>query len=182
MARRYRRRHRYTIARPLKTTKYSNETYASLVDLVTNTLNTRSTASVYVIPDVLGGVLGTRKAKNFTLRICAQETRVIRESETGYKRSMIAFALVYLPEGNLPGSIQYGNGSTSQSLYEPNQNVILSGIVDSTQVYTFKTRLARNLNAGDNITIQFMDLTINDQDNQTILTPLAVTCNYAISF
>lgn len=182
MARRYRRRHRYTIARPLKTTKYSNETYASLVDLTTNTLNTRATASVFVIPNVLGGVLGTRKAKNFTIRICAEQTRAIRSSETLFRRATIAFALVYLPEGNLPGAMHYGSGQTSQSLYEPNQNVILSGIVDSNQVYTFKTRLARNLNAGDNITLEFMDLTINDQDNQTILTPLAVSCNYAISF
>lgn len=182
MARRYRRRHRYTVSRPLKTTKYSSETYATLLDLQATTQNTHATFSVYLIPNAIGGVLGTRKAKNFTLRLCAKETRIITNTETSFTRATIAFALVYVPEGTLPSVVQFGSASSAASLYEPNQNVILNGIIDSNQTYSFKTRLARNLNSGDQVALLLYDLMNVDSANTTISTPVAVTCNYAISF
>lgn len=182
MARRYRRRHRYTVARPLKTTKYSSETYSSLMSLSTSTQNTHASFTLYLIPNAIGGVLGTRKAKNFTLRLCAKESSITSGGTTTFTRATISFALVYVPEGTIPSAVQFGSGLSAASLYEPNQNVILSGLIDSTQVYSFKTRLARNLNSGDQIALLLYDLNVNDGENMTVSTPVAATCNYAISF
>lgn len=180
MARRYRRRHRYTVARPLKTTKYSNETYASSVLLTSSNPGQHGIASLSIIPDVIGGVLGTRKCKNFTLRIYAHETTSLLSGNSTHLRSSVAFALVFIPEGTEASVIQFGSDS-AKSLYEPNQNVILSGLLDSSQVYTFKTRLARNLNAGDKIALVCYDLYV-PQEGATTTTLLAFSCNYAISF
>lgn len=185
MARRYRRRHRYTVARPLKTTKYSNETYTSAFNMIAEDVpvGTHATFSIPIIPQAMGGVLGTRKAKNFTLRICPEATLI--EQKVGgntFERSRVAFALVFVPEGTLPSAIKFGANTSAASLYEPNQNVILSGLVDSTQTYTFKTRLARNINSGDTIALVLYDLISLTADWNSTNTPIAFTCNYAISF
>lgn len=181
MVRRYRRRRRYAVSRPLKTTKYSNETYAATIQLSSSTSGSHGTGSIKVIPDAIGGVLGTRKAKNFTLRIYSHETvRTIQSGSTDL-RSSVFFALVFVPEGTEPSMFNVGDG-TAKSLYEPNQNVILSGIIDSTMVYTFKTRLARNLNAGDSISLLLWDNNYPAESNMSIVTGLAFSCNYAISF
>lgn len=180
MARRYRRRHRYTVSRPLKTTKYSNETYASSVLLSSSTQGQHAVSALSIIPDVIGGVLGTRKCKNFTLRIYAHETTSTVGNTTTNLRSSVAFALVFVPEGTEASVLQFG-AQSAKSLYEPNQNVILSGIIDSSQVYTYKTRLARNLNAGDRIVLVCYDLYVPESGGTTS-TLLAFSCNYAISF
>lgn len=183
MARRYRRRHRYTVARPLKTTKYSNETFCSAVNVTaTGDIGTHGQFSVPIIPSAIGGVLGTRKAKNFTLRLCPEKTLIHNGSTDTFEISRVAFALVFVPEGTTPSDINFGSQASAASLYEPNQNVILSGIVDSRQTYSFKTRLARNLNSGDNIALLFYDLYSVGKAGDNINTPVAFTCNYAISF
>lgn len=184
MARRYRRRHRYTVSRPLKTTKYSNETFTSAINVVASgDIGTHGQFSVPVIPAAIGGVLGTRKAKNFTLRLCAEQTMISPSSGSpGFERARVAFALVFVPEGTTPSDINFGSQASAVSLYEPNQNVILSGIIDSNQTYSFKTRLARNLNSGDNIALLLYDLYSVGKVGDSINTPVAFTCNYAISF
>lgn len=181
MVRRYRRRRRYAVARPLKTAKYSNETYAATIGLRSSTNGQHGTGSVKVIPDAIGGVLGTRKAKNFTLRIYCHETVRTAEDVSTNIRSSVFFALVFVPEGTEPSLFNVGDG-TAKSLYEPNQNVILSSIIDSSQVYTFKTRLARNLNAGDSIMLLLWDNNYPAAANLSMFTSLAFSCNYAISF
>lgn len=188
MARRYRRRHRYTVARPLKTTKYSNETYCSFFNLVgSGGKGTHGIFSVPIIPNAIGGILGTRKAKNFTLRICPEKT--LLDPNTGdesdvvsFERARVAFALVFVPEGTSASPLHFGAGQSAASLYEPNQNVILTGLVSSDQTYSFKTRLARNLNAGDSILLCFYDLYATSTQTEMSNTPIAFTCNYAISF
>ena len=172
MPRRYRRR-RYAIARPVKTAKYSNETYASAA------IETFATANVYyAVPIAQANVLGTRKVKNFTLTICSKAANVADEHQPFF------FALVFLPEGTTPSAINFGTTINQQthavesvSLYEPNQNVIMQGVVDSTQVYRFKTRLARNLNSGDRVILAFRPL-----GNWTAAGLLCYTLNYALSF
>ena len=172
MPRRYRRR-RYAIARPVKTAKYSNETYASAA--ITQFL----TANIYyAVPIAEANVLGTRKVKNFTLTLASKAANAADEHQP------FLFALVFLPEGTSPSIINFGtsvdqttHAVTSLSLYEPNQNVIMSGIVDSTQVYRFKTRLARNLNSGDKIILAFRPL-----GNWSAAGLLCYTLNYALSF
>ena len=186
MPRRYRRRHRYTVARPLKTTKYSSETYGT--DLViTNNAGAQGSHGLFVfpvLPNAIGGILGTRKVKNFTLRLCARETAYddAQAQQQIVDRARVAFALVYVPEGTNPSNIQFGAGNQPASLYEPNQNVIMSGIIDSNQTYSFKTRLARNLNAGDTVALVLGDLTYLLANGDSTTTPVTVTCNYAISF
>lgn len=188
MPRRYRRRHRYTVARPLKTTKYSNETYGTVFNIVANAAAAGSHGIfvVPVIPNALNGVLGTRKVKNFTLRIIAEQTAYTDNSGgqpvITFDRSRVAFALVYVPEGTTPSALQFGVQNNPTSLYEPNQNVIMSGIIDSLQCYSFKTRLARNLNAGDQIALATADLTPITTNGDSTNTPVTFTMNYAISF
>lgn len=184
MPRRYRRRHRYTVARPLKTTKYSSETYGSEFN-IQNAAGAQGSHGLFtlpVIPNAIGGVLGTRKCKNFTLRLCAEQTMYDDQANQTFDRARVAFALVFVPEGTNPSNIQFGAGNNPASLYEPNQNVILSGIIDSNQTYAFKTRLARNLNAGDTIVLVLGDLTSLAQAGDSTNTPVTMTCNYAISF
>lgn len=185
MARRYRRRHRYTVARPLKTTKYSSETYATAVNIIgSGPIGTHGTFTVPVLPNTIGGVLGTRKAKNFTLRLCTEQSLIQTPGAPGdtFERGRVAFALVFVPEGTTASPINFGSGNAAVSLYEPNQNVILGGVIDSQQTYSFKTRLARNLNAGDNIVLILYDLYSVGNTGEVINTPVAITCNYAISF
>lgn len=184
MPRRYRRRHRYTVARPLKTTKYSSETYCSQFNIVNNqgVQGSHGLFVLPVIPNAIGGVLGTRKAKNFTLRLCSEPTLYDDQTNQSFDRARVAFALVFVPEGTNPSNIQFGAGNQAASLYEPNQNVIISGIIDSNQTYSFKTRLARNLNAGDNIALVLGDLTALQTTGDSTNTPVTMSCNYAISF
>ena len=185
MPRRYRRRHRYSIARPLKTTKYSNETFLASVNLGSNEAATGEGTfyqlSLNCLPNNLQGVLGTRKVKNFTIRI-KPDTRVFTASgeEPVQSPTNIFFVLAFVPEGNEPGPIRIGNGSML-SAYEPNQNVIMSGLADDTQVYSFKTRLARNLNAGDQIGILLRDTTFVNAGDKA-MTHIIVSINYAVAF
>ena len=166
MPRRYRRR-TYRVARPLKAVKYSNETYAAAANLA---FNSESLYNSVAIPST--NVLGTRKTKNFTLTICTKSTEVIP----------MYFALVFVPEGTNPSTLNVGNqivqtGLQPLSYYEPNQNVIIQGFVDNAQVYRFKTRLARNLNSGD--TIQLIWRPFATFDNNCLF---SFTLNYAMSY
>ena len=186
MPRRYHRRRRYALSRPVKVTKYSNETFGSQFDMdnVSGVVGSHGSFELPVVPDSRG-VLGTRKCKNFTLRIGVNQTTII--DGTGVQpdeliTARIAFALVYVPEGTNPSDIQFGVGQNALSLYEPNQNVIMAGIVDSQQTYSFKTRLARNLNSGDQIFLLFADLTAVGAATDSTSTPVTFSLNYAISF
>lgn len=185
MPRRYRRRHRYSIARPLKTTKYSNETFLASINLGSNDPATGEGTfyqlNLNCLPNNLQGILGTRKVKNFTIRIKC-DSRVFKASgeDPVTSPTNIFFVLAFVPEGNQPGEIRLGNGNML-SAYEPNQNVILSGMVDDTQVYSFKTRLARNLNAGDQIGILLKDTTFV-QPGDKAMTHIMVSVNYAVAF
>lgn len=166
MPRRYRRR-RYAITRPVKTAKYSNETYSAL-----GIVDASRIADSYVLLSASTPVLGTRKAKNFTLTI-------VTDSDVPF-----FFALVFVPQGTEPGSLTASSSVDegvllASSLYEPNQNVIISGSFGgpNSAVERFKTRLARNLNSGDSIVLIFKNLVIGTAD-----THVAIMCNYAISY
>lgn len=102
------------------------------------------------------GIGGMRKTKNFSLTLNMQ-----------YVDIPLIFALVYVPEGTQPSQLQLGGTLSSEnpnfphlttaSVYEPNQNVIMSGIVpaSSTTPVIKTTRMARNLNSGDSIMLVF---------------------------
>ena len=161
MPRRTRRYYRRT--RPLKTVKYSNETYDTITEI---NLQPSSQANISLISAV--DAQGTRKAKNFTLRFAYAGPHPL------------VFALVYLPQSQQVSNITMGNVQTPTSLYEPNQNVIISGFVTpaGNQVQTFRTRLARNLNSGDSIVLALKNPnTVNAATGQ-----IGIILNYAISY
>lgn len=185
MARRYKRHSR----RAVKTAKYSSENYNAVVNL-NNVGATGTTASWAgaVVPAT--NVLSTRKAKNFTLRIGPEETLVRTNTGTAedpnitetFDKAFIAWALVYVPEGTNVSPFNFGNNNAVTSLYEPNQNVIMCGIASSDQVYSYKTKLARNLGAGDQIVLVVNDLHDKEEDDTQIVTRFQFTLNYAIAF
>ena len=185
MPRRYRRR-RYAIARPLKTAKYSNETYAGEVHLNTNQLR----ASMVIVPETQ--ILATRKVKNLTIRLnVAQISFTLHGQATDLSSHdapfNVLFAAVYVPQGTTPDVLHIANVptqgtvTTAVSLYEPNQNVIMSGMINPYQPTTVKTRLARNLNSGDQVYLVFL-LSYNTLDLDDLNLIIDGTANYAISY
>lgn len=145
--------------------KYSNETI-SFNSQVTDTIDGNTTwprdpsadppyAGITIVPP--SNVLGNRKVKNFTIKVTSN-----------LNDDPIFGALVYVPEGTLANPILVGGDS--QSMYEPNQNVIATFMIppncvrnsDGTlsaagnaQSITVSNRLARNLNTGDKIVVLF---------------------------
>lgn len=166
---RRRRSRRVNLYRPLKVAKYSNETYA-----FASTMSSSQPGQYPVILTKSTDILGTRKAKNFTLSLCvAQDLAVV-------------FALVFVPQGTTPSSIEIGTTVDtgvliSDSLYDPNQNVILQGVTAglSSGVARYKTRLARNLNSGDAIYLILYPLFWPSEVTQAVVYG---TLNYAISY
>lgn len=138
----YPRRRAFT-PRPVKSVKYSCEHHAISDEIAGDASNPRKMNKPLIAAMATGGM---RKAKNFTLDLVCTAEDV----------QPITFALVYVPEGQGEPSLTT-TGEDSTTLYEPNQNVIISGIISSDgQKNRFTTKLARNLNAGDNIGICFM--------------------------
>lgn len=161
---RYRRyRRTYPISRSLRTTKYSNETY--IFNNLNTIYSTENTYRVGMIPST--STMGTRKCKNFTLTLSTVPL------------VPFLFALIFVPEGTQAGDISLPTSSTPVSLYEPNQNVIMSGIFGgpNATISRFKSRLARNLNSGDNIYLVIKPI----QDYETGA-PITALLNYAVAF
>lgn len=183
MPRRYRRARR---TRPLKTVKYSNETYSVALSGSNSAANTSISNYVALIDSV--DTQGTRKCKNFTITIANNADPFF-------------WALVYVPQGTAPSNLGIGVISDTHdgaaSLYEPNQNVIMSGISNNTgnvateqpNIVEFargttsinRTRLARNLNSGDYIAFVFRSFITYATADQGHIRAM-VTLNYAISF
>lgn len=165
---RYRRHRRtYSLARPVKVAKYSSETFAGI-----STYNLAVQPDAWILFTKRTDVLGTRKAKNFTLSI-------VSDSNIPF-----LFALVFVPEGTDPSSLTQGdvidnNYLITTSIYNPNQNVIMSGLFGGahSSCERFKTRLARNLNSGDQIVLVFKALT--EAEGNAVVNAVL---NYAISY
>ena len=164
MPRRYRRYRRYY--RNYKLAKYSNETHSTAA---TDTWLANASRHTICIPKT--NVLGTRKVKNFSLSLSLITNETIP----------IFWALVYVPEGTDVSGINFGNIAESvistTSLYEPNQNVIMQGVIDNKQAYKFRTPLARNLNSGDTVAFVFRPAA-----NFTADSTLALTLNFALAY
>ncbi len=176
MARRYTRSGRFT--RRVKTVKYSNETYNFSGQYGTQNAAQKSDWQETLISAI--DQQGVRKCKNFEL--CLTGTPFV--AATNPQQTAVApifFALVYVPQGTEPSTINIGAPDGCASLYEPNQNVIMAGVWpgDLTAPFIKKTRLARNLNSGDRIVLVTSAPSFGTGAfNKNI----AVTLNYAISF
>ena len=179
-------RRTYSIVKPVR---YSAENYGSILALETTAPNGHAYFNIDLIPVVVNN-LGTRKVKNFTLRLWTSDTldqTPIPDTDpqewdtVGHLTPCLYWFLVYVPEGTTPYTPQVGIGETALSLYEPNQNVIMSGIIDDSQVYTFKSRLGRNLQSGDTIALVVFDSRTNVSGHR-LITDCRFSVSYAISF
>ena len=162
MARKYKKV--YGSRRPLKTVKYSNET-----SNITSSFKLTAGSQINAPLISSSSIQGIRKAKNFSLKI------LYAGSEP------LIFVLVYVPQGQDVKAITRGTYTAPASLYEPNQNVIMSGYIvpNNSQAQTFRTRLARNLNSGDSIQIAICCAGASDTVTDA---NIGISLNYAITF
>lgn len=174
---RHRRRYRRSVAIPRP--KYSSETvsYDGTLSNPGTTAGQWGTLSMPLIPPITA--FGRRKAKYFTLRLQALGSYRATNRMTF---SSVYFAVVFVPEGTTANQLQISADQTISSFYEPNQNVIMSGIFDNNQVYTFRSRLSRNLNSNDSVWIVMRDNITNGTTTDSMNTDIALSFNYAITF
>ncbi|QYM90068.1 hypothetical protein [Circoviridae sp.] len=177
MPRRYTRSGRYT--RRVKTIKYSNETYNYNGTLIVNNSSQKTDWHQTLITAI--DQQGVRKCKNFELTLTG--SAFTPSAEGANIPSPLFYALVYVPQGTEASRINIGSPDACASLYEPNQNVIMSGVWpgDLTAPFVKKTRLARNLNSGDSIQL-ILSSPPFDSAGVAYEKMVAVTLNYAISF
>lgn len=169
----YRAPRRY-YSRSVKPVKYSNETYNA--SFTYHWAATPGTSMVTMIPSV--DSLGMRKVKNFTLSITQSPT--MNSDYTVTSASSFMYALVYLPDGVQANTLSIGS-STAASLYEPNQNVIASGICSSNNgQFRLMSRLARNLNSGDRVVLLLRPTSATGTEGN--LTNISVVLNYSITY
>jgi hypothetical protein len=141
MPRRFRRYAR--TARTVKPVRYSNETVSGTAG---GAISSGHTVGCIVLAPV--DAQGVRKLKNPTLRIAMTAPN---------PQWPILWALVYVPQGFPAAALKLDYGGVNAeppSLFEPNQNLIMSGVMPSTgsdEPITYRSRLARNLNSGDSI-------------------------------
>ena len=121
-----------------------------------------STTSVEIVPATT--VEGMRKVKHVTVTCSTTHA------------TPLYWALVYVPQGTVPGALNVATTGDETSLYEPNQFVLTCGISDPTAgPIRFYTPLSRNLNSGDAIYLLVA--------NPTSDTPAVHgTARYAISY
>jgi hypothetical protein len=109
---------------------------------------------------------GVRKVKNPPLRIVTSAPN---------PSTPILWALVYAPQLTAGTA-----GVVPVSIFEPNQNVIMSGWLSALGTHdpvTFKSRLARNLDSGDQIVL----LLYNPRPDPTTVA-IAFSLNYTICY
>lgn len=151
--RRYRRplgRSRYVLP---KRSKYSVEQNTFQVTLPATQINSLNQTSFTLVDPVT--VQGMRKVKHLMVNLTLTGTSNSDEINPLY------WAIVYVPQGTTPGTIQL-NGT----FYEPNQYVMNCGVVDpSAGPIRFSSPLARNLNSGDAI---YLVVGVNNLSAQTV--------------
>lgn len=170
--RRFNRSRRSYIPRPMKKYSVENIMVAGAFDLTAEQWNVPMNGSIpvaynvvnpaqFVIDSAIQTIQGTRKVKNFSVTFLGDIQRPT------------LFALVYKPEGVDIKALTPGNGS----IYEPNQNVLMTGIFEKGQQNKWFTRLGRNLNSGDSIV-----LLIAVYSDDAIQYNWGAQITYAISF
>lgn len=154
MPRRYRKhfgnRDKYSIEQ----TQIVTPPFQSWIEVAGDGTNTASSRQflISIIPPITAQ--GMRKVKHITL--------TFSNSYTGENFPML-YTLVYVPEGYTPNPIAFPLAGRAMSMYEPNQFVMSSGVLDfSGGPLRIRTPLSRNLNSGDAI---YLVLAAKDADN-----------------
>lgn len=173
----------------LKPVKYSSETFSDISNhpwanyspnMSTDDGNVpHSYTGDYCLVIGATNTSGMRKVKNFSIEI-----NPVIWAQDGVTLSIpYCWALVYVPEGQNP-SPNFGNQTDGGSLYEPNQNVIISGSgLTSNPTYRKFTRMARNLNSGDRIYLLISFGISNDYPGPApSAANISLNCNYAICY
>ena len=126
-----------------------------------------------VPPTDIGGM---RKVKNISIQLSYSSAYFDPQEEVlkYTENQQILWAIVYVPKGSEPGTLNEANGI----FYSPPQFIMASGIYDCEQPGNSSrifTPLSRNLNAGDGIAFVYKprQLLYNGQ--------LAAVINYAIT-
>lgn len=119
---------------------------------------------------------GMRKVKNISIQLAFDSEYT--DPETGELKYVedqrINWAIVYVPRGSRPGTINISNGI----FYTPPQFIMASGIYDTSQPGNSSrifTPLSRNLNAGDGIAFVYQ------YRRQLYIGQLSALINYAIT-
>lgn len=154
LSRRRRTSRRNYIPRPMK--KYSVENTSLWRNQTYSAPFTAQTFAYDIIPAL--NTYGVRKIKNISLQLTLSPIPC-----------SVLWAVIYLPEGlgtpddqkNLYAKLNSPDNYMA-SIYEPNQNVIMAGILPSSPSTTSTptiirrmTRLARNLSSGDRVQLAF---------------------------
>ena len=165
MVRRYYRRtprnnkDKYSVEQTMISTPLSS-TWTSVPAVEGSTRATKQFA-ISVIPPT--AEQGMRKVKHFTLSFTMGQD--------------LAYALVYVPDGYEPNSINVPEAGMAISMYEPNQFVISQGVIDSNGgPLRIRSPLSRNLNSGDSIY-----LILSTTSNTEMQTTTTITVKYAIT-
>lgn len=153
--------------RAYKTVRYSNETISFATDLELKQTGETGTAYATLIKST--DIQGMRKAKNFTVTFANNSTVPIQ------------WALIYCPQGFPETALTLDIGvEAAASIFEPNQNVIMTGVTWATAPQNkYTTRLARNLNSGDSIVLLIRQLIVQQGLPQKC--HFLCTLNYAIT-
>ena len=153
--------------------------YATMTYYVTNTASITSPNYkpyfTIVPPTDVGGM---RKVKNISIQLAYDSSYLDESTEpptTQYVEDQrILWAIVYVPRGSEPGTININNGI----FYTPPQFIMASGIYDTNQPGNSSrifTPLSRNLNAGDGIAFVY-------QPTKTLyINQISAVINYAIT-
>jgi hypothetical protein len=170
MPRRFRRYARS--ARTVRPVRYSNET-VSFTTGPGATIAQANTVSVVMVKAT--ETQGVRKMKNPTLKFTCTPTDPLVP---------ILWALVYIPEGFPDTALKLRFGASPDepsSIFEPNQNVMISGIlpaIGTSGTETFRSRLARNIQSGDKIVLLFL----NPMADASVTVGINCVLNYAMCY
>jgi hypothetical protein len=165
MPRRFRRYARS--ARTVKPVRYSNETVAGQA---AGLIGPATTQWVEVVSATTAQ--GVRKVKNPTMRFVTSPP---------LPSTPLLWALIYAPQGFDNFVLSMGAaGGVPTSIFEPNQNVIMSGLLNpmgTAEPVSYRSRLARNLESGDRLVLLFY----NPHGEATTVT-IGYSLNYAICY
>ena len=109
---------------------------------------------------------GVRKVKNFTLNVTTTYEQVTDTEHLAKENLPLVFALIYVPNDQQPLSLT-PSAPDFQTLYGSNNYVLLYGVCNTGKQTSLKTRLARNLNAGDTIVLKIYNPNTNSLKNFT---------------